>query len=106
VIIGASGIAPSWTFRKNRRVVSITVEGRLMISVNEGAIAAAVAGLGILSTILPGCRRELLSGALVQILPDWEMDVVELHAVFAGGHGAKPSARAFADFLNEALRGM
>jgi DNA-binding transcriptional LysR family regulator len=106
VILGPSGVGPSWTFRKNRRVVSVTLEGQLMITVNEGAIAAAVAGLGIMSTIRPGCRTELASGALVEVLPDWTMETVELHVVFASGRGARPSARAFADFLIEALRGI
>ena len=32
-------------------------------------------------------------------VPDWHMGVIVLHAVFAAGRAAKPSARAFADFL-------
>ncbi|MGF6603068.1 hypothetical protein P3T23_007821 [Paraburkholderia sp. GAS448] len=32
-------------------------------------------------------------------VPDWHMGVIELHAAFAAGRAAKPSARAFADFL-------
>jgi DNA-binding transcriptional LysR family regulator len=104
VIIGPSGVASGWTFRKDRRVVQVTVEGRLTISVNEGAVAAAVAGLGVIATVRPGCRGELGRGALLQVLPAWDMGCVDLHAVFPGGHGAKPSARAFGDFLIDTLR--
>jgi DNA-binding transcriptional LysR family regulator len=47
---------------------------------------------------------ELASGTLVQVLGDWQMEPFELHAVFAAGRAAKPSARAFADYLATALR--
>jgi DNA-binding transcriptional LysR family regulator len=50
------------------------------------------------------CRPELASGALVQILADWQLKPIELHALFAAGRAAKPSARAFADYLAGALR--
>jgi DNA-binding transcriptional LysR family regulator len=72
--------------------------------VNQGAIAASVASLGIAVVALWNCRSELASGALVQVLADWQMEPFELHAVFAAGRAAKPSARAFADYLATALR--
>jgi DNA-binding transcriptional LysR family regulator len=103
VIVGP-GVAPtSWSFRKNRRVMSVAVDGRLMVTVNEGAIAAAAVGLGIMSTVSAGCAIELAKGALVRILTDWDMGVVELHAVLPSGKAAKPSAKAFADFLVDTL---
>ena len=100
------GHAPVWSFRRDKRKVSVNVESRLTATVHEGAIAAAVAGLGIISSVLGGCSRELAVGTLVRVLPDWEMETVELHAVFASGHAAKPSARAFAEFLLAELPGV
>lgn len=47
--------------------------------------AAAVAGIGIVACSLWGCRAELKSGALIQILKEWEMDAVEVHALFPAG---------------------
>jgi DNA-binding transcriptional LysR family regulator len=46
-----------------------------------------------------GCRKELEEGSLVQVLADWDMGSVELHAVFPGGKAGKPSAKSFAAFL-------
>jgi DNA-binding transcriptional LysR family regulator len=77
--------------------------GRLSVSSRQGTIAAAVAGLGIVPTGLWFCRPELENSALVQVLGDWEMEPIELHAVFAPGRAAKPSARAFADHLASEL---
>ena len=97
VVVGPSG--PAWTFRKDGKATSVPAGGRLTATVNEVATAAAVAGLGLVSMATFGCRRELAEGSLVRVLPDWDMGSVELHAVFPGGKAAKPSARAFADFL-------
>ena len=94
----------SRTFKRNGRTRSVRLAGRLSVSSRQGTIAAAVAGLGIVPTGLWFCRPELESGALVQVLSDWEMEPIELHAVFAPGRAAKPSARAFADHLASELR--
>ncbi|MDB5989672.1 MAG: LysR family transcriptional regulator [Herbaspirillum sp.] len=106
LIVGPAGASSAgWSFLRDNKTTSIHVEGRLIFDVNEAATAAAVAGLGIVSTGTWGCRPELESGALVQILKEWTMDPVEVNAVFAAGCAAKPSARAFTEFLAASLRG-
>lgn len=102
-IVGPSRRPAAWSFQKGGKTISVRIDGRLTVSMNETAIAAAVAGLGIASMTLAGCRRELESGALVRVLADWDLGMVDLHAVFAAGRAAKPSARAFADHLAEDL---
>jgi DNA-binding transcriptional LysR family regulator len=105
VIISPLGVGLGWwSFQRDGRTASVRVQGRLTTSVNQAATAAAVAGLGIVSVGLWNCRSELASGALVQVLADWQMKPIELHALFAAGRAAKPSARAFADYLASALR--
>ena len=99
VIIGPSGVAPIWTFRKDSRVMSIAMDGQLSVTNNEGALAASLAGIGIMASASAGCRQELGDGRLVRILPDWDMGSLELNAIFAGGRAAKASARALAQFL-------
>ena len=105
VIVGPLGIGlDSCTFQRNGRTTTVRVQGRLTTSANQGATAAAVASLGIALVNFGECRLELASGTLVQVLADWQMEPFELHAVFAAGRAAKPSARAFADYLATALR--
>ena len=103
VILGSGDATRTWTFRKNSRVMSITVEGQLSVTNNEGAMAASLAGLGIVASASPGCYPELRNGSLVRVLPDWDMGGLELNAIFASGRAAKPSARALAEFLRLAL---
>ena len=105
VIIGPSSMGSTgWTFKKDGKTLSVRVEGQLMVTVNEVATVAALAGMGIISTSFWGCRTELESGKLVQILTDWEIGTVEVNALLAGGRSAKPSARAFADYLVASFR--
>jgi DNA-binding transcriptional LysR family regulator len=99
IIIGPPGNTPNgWAFEKNNRKLSIQVEGKLLVNVNEAATAAALNGMGIISTGIWGCRAELESGALVRILADWTMAESKLYAIFPAG-AAKPSARALTAYL-------
>ncbi len=106
VIIGPGGSGTNaWTFRKDGRRASARVEGQLTTAANEGAIAGAVAGLGITLASLWGCRAELERGDLVQVMEDWTMEPIELHALFPAGRAASPAARAFIDYLAPRLSG-
>jgi DNA-binding transcriptional LysR family regulator len=105
VIVGPTGLAgEGWTFEKDGRTLSVRVEGRITTSVNESAVAAATAGLGIVSSSSWGNRAEREDGRLVEVLADWKMGDVEVHAVFTAGRAAKPSARAFAAYLAESFK--
>jgi len=104
VIVGPLGEGLKWrSFKRDGRTTSVPFGGRLTVSSKQAAIAAAAAGLGIVSIPFWLCRPELASGALVQVLADWQIEPIELHAIFAAGRAAKPSARAFADYLAGAL---
>ncbi|WP_068074285.1 LysR family transcriptional regulator [Novosphingobium lentum] len=104
LIMGPSGMRPDgWTFRARGKSVSVRLESKLNISVNEVAISAALAGLGIASTAAWGCRDEVRSGALVQILPGWEMGSVDVHAVLPAGRAAKPASRALLEYLSATM---
>ena len=77
----------------------MTVDGRLVVTYNEVGLAAAVAGLGLVSMTVGAAKKELEEGQLVRVLSDWDMGAIELHAIFPAGKAAKPAARAFVDFL-------
>lgn len=105
IIIGPAGRGmEGWAFKKDGKATSVRVEGRLVLNGAEGATAAAVAGLGIVSNGALGMMKELEGGLLVRVLPDWEMGTAEAHVVLAAGRAAKPSARAFSDFVYSQFR--
>ncbi|MEO0364348.1 MAG: LysR family transcriptional regulator [Pseudomonadota bacterium] len=98
--IGLAG----WSFTKRGKKTSIKVSGQLSFSVNEGAIAAAVSGLGIVLSAVVGCRTELNRGQLVRLLPEWTIGTVDGHALMAGGRMTKASAKAFVDYMTDLYR--
>ncbi len=103
IVVGPMG-SDRWTFEKDGRQVSLRLEGRVVVSANEGAVAAAVAGLGIASTGIIASRKELANRTLVRVLPDWQMGSVDVHAVFPAGRATKAAARALADHMLGAFR--
>ncbi|MEL7450006.1 MAG: LysR substrate-binding domain-containing protein [Pseudomonadota bacterium] len=105
IILGpSSNSSVGWTFSKDGKKTSVKVDSKLRFTVNEGTTAAAVAGLGIVSTAFLSCRTELESGALVRLLPDWTIGTVQVSAVLAAGHNAKASSRAFVEYLATSFR--
>jgi DNA-binding transcriptional LysR family regulator len=97
------GYVAGWQYVRGSEDVPANVPQSPMRIAAEGAIAAAVEGLGIVMTPLGVCRRELERGELVRVLPEWDAGTVELNAVYASARAAKPSARAFVDYLVAAL---
>ena len=93
-----------WAFKKDGKAISVRVDGRFMLNGAEGATAAAVAGLGIVSSGALSMLKELRSGQLMRVLPEWEMGTADIHVVLPAGRAAKPSARAFAEFVSSELR--
>ena len=50
------------------------------------------------------CRAKLKSGALVQLLKDWDMGAADVNAIFPAGRGAKLAARAFVEHFAKNLK--
>jgi DNA-binding transcriptional LysR family regulator len=105
IIVGPAGRGQEgWIFKKDGKSTSVRVEGRFMLNGAEGGTAAAVAGLGIISSGALSMLRELQRGQLVRVLPDWQMGTADINVVLPAGRAAKPSARAFAEFVSSELR--
>jgi DNA-binding transcriptional LysR family regulator len=104
VIISPAHPSPTFCFRKDGRITSVRVDSQLAMNINEGAMASAVAGLGIAASSEISARAELDDGEFVRVLPDWDFASMEVNAVFIGGKAIKPAARAFTDYLLRGLR--
>lgn len=93
----------SWQFERDGETSSISPTARISINNTAGALAAAAGGLGIVSTTSWACAADLKSGGLVQILPEWNMAELSVHAYFPQGRTTRMAARVFVDFLAEML---
>jgi LysR substrate binding domain-containing protein len=81
------------------KATSVTVNGRMVVTFNQVGLAAAVAGLGLVSMTVGAARKEIAEDQLMRVLADWDMGEAELQAVFPARKAAKPSAPAFVDLL-------
>ena len=95
---GLSG-RTGWSFTRLGRAMSVTVEGPIKVASADGVVACAKAGLGIALASRWMCRAELEAGELVAILSNYQLDWVELHAVYPGGRRPSLKVRAFSDYL-------
>lgn len=99
IIPGPQGVNGGWKFTKDGEATTVKPTDVMPINVNEGAIAAAVAGLGVMSIAMCVVYPEFDAGRLVPLLPDWDLERIDVYAVYPSGRIAKPAARAFTDFL-------
>jgi DNA-binding transcriptional LysR family regulator len=105
LIIGPAGRHPEgWTFTRDGETSFPQIFGRIVIDATEAATAAAVAGLGIISATDRSIAAELTSGSLVRLFHEWEMSAADINVIWPSGRKAKPSARAFADFISTKIR--
>ncbi len=99
----ASASPPAWRFRRDGKQTALRLEPHFSTDDNEGAIAAAVAGLGITSTSGWSCHAELERGLLLPLLTEWSLAPIPAHAYFPMGRSTRAAARALIDHLAAAF---
>ena len=105
IVGGPASVVPTgWRFERAGEEVAVDLEAHFSTNENEGAVAAAVAGLGITSTTEWACRRELADGSLVRLLVDWNTADVPVHAYFPMGRATRAAGRAVVEHLMADLR--
>lgn len=102
-IIGGPTGPAGWTFLRDGKPVTLPLDPHVSVNDNEGAVMAAVAGLGICSTPMRSYRRELIDGTLVELLAAWDRPPVEVHAYFPLGRATRIAARSLVAHLKAEL---
>jgi DNA-binding transcriptional LysR family regulator len=95
---GLSG-RTGWNFTRSGKSEAVTVQESIAVASADGVIACAKAGLGIAVASRWMCQTELAAGEVVPILSDYQLDWVELHAVYPGGRRPSVKVRTFSDYL-------
>ena len=99
---GGSGRA-GWSFARAGAATSVGVEGRIQVASADGVMACVTAGLGIALASHWMCREELERGELKIVLADYQLEPVDVHAVYPAGRRASSKVSAFADYLAASL---
>jgi DNA-binding transcriptional LysR family regulator len=100
----ATTVPNAWAFERNGEKVSLDLHPHFTTNENEGAVAAAVAGLGVTSTTLLSCAREIEDGTLVSLCPEWTMAQIPVHAYFPSGRATRAAGRAIVEYLVTEMR--
>lgn len=95
----ASAVSSAWRFTRGQQEIALDLTAHFSTNENEGAVAAATAGVGITSTSEWACRRELGDGSLVRVLPDWQLAGIPVHAYFPMGRATRAAGRAVVEHL-------
>ena len=100
----ASSVPTAWLFERDGETTAVDLQPHFSTNENEGAVAAAIAGLGITSTSRWACARALDEGALVPLLTAWRVKDIPVQAYFPMGAATRAAARALVDHLIAELR--
>lgn len=107
----SQGTAPmEWAFLEEGRERRLRPPGRLLVNSAEAAVAAAVAGHGLVRLLSYQVAPELQAGALRVVLAEYELPPTPIHIVRpATGGGRRPRdesarVRRFVELVTERLR--
>jgi DNA-binding transcriptional LysR family regulator len=98
---GESTGSATWKLRRGQEVAEVKMDVR--VSVPDPAInqQLTVAGVGLAALSSAMVRDDVEHGRLVRLLPEWELEPIEIHAYYPTRLHSAPKVRAFLEFLKE-----
>ncbi|MGF6413650.1 LysR family transcriptional regulator [Paraburkholderia sp. MM5482-R1] len=95
-----------FVFQLHRDEQLFEIHGNHRLSVNDScaALAAGLAGLGVLTTYAFLVTPHLRSGALVRLFPDWRGDDIAVHVAYPANRHLASKVRVFVEWAIELLR--
>jgi DNA-binding transcriptional LysR family regulator len=104
IILGRAPGTDVWTLRHAQSgETSIKLSARLVATSTEGVNSAAASGLGIAMASEFACRAELARGELVCVMREYAPPPIVVNAVMPTGRRPPGKARAFVEYLGEAM---
>jgi DNA-binding transcriptional LysR family regulator len=100
-----SGIALPWEFERNGETVRVVPSGPLVANTTDLEFAAAVAGLGIVTSFEEWLAPFFAAGTLVPVLDDWWQSFPGPFLYYASRRHMPAPLRAFVDFVREYGKG-
>ncbi|HDS1758520.1 LysR family transcriptional regulator [Pseudomonas sp. M5] len=105
-VIATTNLSPraGWRFGVTDEPTLVRIKPRLTVTSNDGAIAAAVGGLGIARLLSYQVVDEIASGQLQVLLADYEEAPWPIHVLHRESKHGSAKVRMFVDMLAHELR--
>lgn len=104
IVATSLGSNLEWQFTQHGRRMAVRPEARLTVTSNDGAIEAALLGVGIARVINYQVAPQLAAGELRIILAEFEPPALPVHIVHREGRNASAKIRSFIDLMAARLR--
>jgi DNA-binding transcriptional LysR family regulator len=92
-----------WVFHRNRQIIEIPASGRLLVSDVDTMLLSCTAGAGIAQIMDLGVEHLMSTGALAEILCEWQDERFPLYAIYPSRRHQAAKVSAFIDFCLEML---
>jgi LysR family transcriptional regulator for bpeEF and oprC len=85
----------------------ITVDANYYVAVNDSnaLLAAALAGMGVVQTLMFMAEPHLKSGAMIRVLEDWSFEPNPIYIVYSPNRHLSARVRVFVEWLVELFEG-
>ncbi|MNH01971.1 HTH-type transcriptional regulator DmlR [compost metagenome] len=105
-VIGTTNLSPraGWRFGLTDEPTLVRIKPRLSVTSNDGAIAAATAGLGIARLLSYQVADEVANGTLQVVLAEYEEAPWPIHVLHRESRYGSAKVRTFIDMLVQELR--
>lgn len=102
--VGWQPTSGHWTLENNQGVKTTVPFSPQLCSDDMSTLkGAALDGLGIVSLPEYTCRKEIIQGVLVRVLPDWLSGTAQLSLLMPSRRGQSAAVRALSDYLIDNL---
>lgn len=99
--LGTAEVPSHWTLRRGAEQVQVRPVPVMHTNDMPTLLAATAQGCGICMAPHFVCQRERLRETLVQVLPEWETDAIEVRTLYPSRRSVTPLLRTFVDLLAE-----
>lgn len=92
-----------WNFRQDGVTQALKVQPRFLFTSAEAATASACQGLGVARAAVIMCKEEIAAGHLVRVLPAYDLEPIDVSAVYPAGRVPSQKVREFTKFVSQLL---
>ncbi|MEO7493873.1 MAG: LysR family transcriptional regulator [Massilia sp.] len=101
---GRTGRAFDWDFQRDGQVIKRDMAGAIAVDDADAHISCGLQGLGLMQAARYQTRAHVESGALIEVLTEWEPVPMPVSLLYPRNRMALPKVRLFAEWVSALFR--